>query len=260
MRIKMRIHLLSTTAWLALLLVGIFGFYSANRSEESLEYVGNEILPKLYSVLQVNSQINNVALRFFSASSVSTMPYEAQLRQLNTMLPLLREAVSETDKYFRKYDDMPKAPENQKLWDEVKMIWPGWYQGMGTETVNLLEDALSNPTPEKLHAFSSKLDDVANSRRGAMQEIIRLTDKIAENTGKISDAYIEADRVSSRSRLTAQTAISVLAVIAVIVLGITTLGAIVKPLNLMRDTVRKVEEENDLTLKVEYRAADEVGE
>jgi methyl-accepting chemotaxis protein len=260
MKIKVRIHILSSLAWLALIIVGGLGYYNTSVSTAAVKHLDDDSIPKLEAVLQFQGQVNNMVRRMYEGGSKNTFPYDDQIKELTRILSRMKDADSEARKWYKTYDEFDKFPEVQKVWDEIKPIWPAWSQNLGTDLIRSLEEALTAPTPEKLSVFYARVDQLGLANREATSEMGSKLRELVELNDKTRHATILEFEKDSLRNMWIQIWVTVLSVVGIIFLGITSLKAIVKPVERVRDTVQRVERENDLRLTVDYRSSDEVGE
>ncbi|MDR0736175.1 MAG: methyl-accepting chemotaxis protein [Zoogloeaceae bacterium] len=260
MKIKLRIHILATLSWASLLIVGTLGYYNASTSETAIERLSEDTIPKLEAVLKFRVYVNNIVRRLYEAGSKNNFEYNAQIQELGAVLVSMKEADVEAQKWFKTYDEFNKYPDAQRVWDSVRDVWPSWSATMSSDLIRTLEDVLRSPSPEKLEAFAREIDRLGIENRdktrvmtGNLEELVEVNDRLRKEI--IAEAEDHAKRF-----MAAQAIISLLAIAGVVFFGITTLKAVVKPVEQVRDVVQRVERENDLRLTVDYRSGDEIGE
>ncbi|MDR2165784.1 MAG: MCP four helix bundle domain-containing protein, partial [Zoogloeaceae bacterium] len=260
MKIKTRIHILASLALLALIIVGGLGYYNTATSTDAVKGLDTDTIPKLEAVLQFRVQVNNMVRRMYEAGSKRSFPYDEQIKELTRALSRMKDADSEAQKWYKTYDEYSKYPEVQKIWDGIKPIWPAWSQNLGSGLIRSLEGALSSPTPEKLDAFFRLVDQTGLANRDATSAMGSKLIELVEINDKTRHEIIRTFEEKSRQSMWVQVLITIVAIVGIVFLGVTSLKAIVKPVERVRDTVARVEKENNLQLKVDYQASDEVGE
>jgi methyl-accepting chemotaxis protein len=236
------------------------GYLTADDSNDGLEEVGVTQMHRLTAILNYRVQINNQVRRFYEANSKGSFPYEQQITELQGTLASKQAADKELVRWFNEYDKLTKIPENQKIWEELKSYWQPWHDAIIVGVTRKLEDALQNPTPEKMHAFVADTDETGMRQRGNTREITARLDTLAERTQARVEEAVKETMARGDKFLAAQLTVSAIAIAVLVILGITTLKAVVRPLELIRDTVQNVEKNNDFRLKVDYQSSDEVGE
>ncbi|MDR2111799.1 MAG: methyl-accepting chemotaxis protein, partial [Candidatus Accumulibacter sp.] len=260
MKIKTRIHILAGLAWFSLIVVGALGYHNTSTSIEAIERLDDDTIPKLESVLQFQTQVNNMVRRMYEAGSKNTFAYEDQVKELARSLERMKEADTGAQKWFKIFDGFDKYPEVQKVWDEVKPLWPAWSQHLGVDLIHMLEEALKDPTPEKLNAFYAKVDQTGLTNRDATTTMGGKLAELVEINDKMRHEAIKTFENTSMQSMWFQVGITVATILGIVFLGLASLKAIVKPVEWVRDTVQRVERENDLRLTVNYHASDEIGE
>ncbi|MDR2164866.1 MAG: HAMP domain-containing protein, partial [Zoogloeaceae bacterium] len=260
MKIKTRIYILAISSWVALVLVSLLGWYNATNSNEAFARIDTDIMPKLEAVLSIQVQANNMERRMFETGSKNTFAYGEQIRELKDGLEQKRQADKQAQEWFASYDKVEKHPDIQPTWDQLKALWPAWYEAVGTQVTNSLETAVRNPTPENQDAFYKLVDTTGIAHREASQKITKLLDEVSNETKRIAHDIVKENEAEVHTIQMVQIAVSLLTMVCVVFMGITTLRAVVTPIERVRDTVARVEKENNLQLKVDYQASDEVGE
>jgi methyl-accepting chemotaxis protein len=259
-KIKTRIHILASLAWLSLIIVGVLGYINTSTSTDAVKNLDTDTIPKLEAVLQFRVQVNNMVRRMYEAGSKNSFPYDDQVKELTRSLSRMKDADSEAQKWYKTYDELDKYPEVQKAWDEIKVIWPAWSQHLGADLIRMLEEALNAPTPEKLNAFYARVDQTGLANRDATSAMGSKLAELVDINDKVRHEIIQKFEESSRRSMWFQVGITAASILGIVFLGLTSLRAIVKPVERVRDTVQRVERENDLRLTVDYRSSDEVGE
>jgi methyl-accepting chemotaxis protein len=260
MKIKLRIHILASLAWISLVIVSFLGWYNATISSNGIVLLNTDTVAKMEAVLELENSVNGMVRRFYEAGSKSTFEYNAQVQELSTVLGHIKATEAEAQEWFKKYDGFKKHAEAQKLWDQVRDAWPAWSSALGSELVRTLETTLNNPTPEKLQAFSTQVDRIGLANREGTRKITGALGELVKLNARFRSEIVQNLENTSDRHVTIQLVVSTIAIAIVILLGITTLKAVVKPVERVRDIVQRVERDNDLRLKVDYHSSDEIGE
>ncbi|MDR1647530.1 MAG: MCP four helix bundle domain-containing protein, partial [Zoogloeaceae bacterium] len=251
MKIRTRIHLLSTISWLSLLMVGIISALNIFTAEKSLENIRDDRLPKTVETARLDAAVNNVFMQSYILLARQNLPHERQAEELRRVLTLKKEAEATAQKYFQEFDKMTRTREKPKeLWGKIQKEWPVLSAALGAEIDRITEETLQNPTPEALENLYASITRILAGqvdRRHEVSETLRLlVDDYVEVTGHDVQTLIENQNRS----LTQQSVITFVVVIVAIFLGITTLAATIKPLDRISETVARVERERDLKLRV----------
>jgi methyl-accepting chemotaxis protein len=259
-KIKLRIHILATISWFSLLIVGGLGYYSASSSVDAITRLNEDTIPKLEAVLNFRINVNGIVRRLYEGGSKNDFAYEAQIDELTKVLAGMRETEAEAQKWFRTYDVFAKHPDAQRLWSQIVEVWPTWSAALGSGAISTLERALSNPTAEKLGAFYLEVDRLGMAQRDKTRVMTTALEELVKVNSRLRNEVAHGLEEATRQHMTAQIVVALIAIAGVIFLGITSLKAIVRPVERVRDTVLQVERDNDLRLVVDYHSRDEIGE
>ncbi|MDR0674107.1 MAG: MCP four helix bundle domain-containing protein, partial [Zoogloeaceae bacterium] len=260
MKINTRIHILSTLAWVSLAIVGMLGFYNTSSSVDAFRQLNAETVSKLEAVLEFEISVNNMERRLYEAGSKNTFEYDVQIQELATVLAHMKEGEAEAQKWFKTYEAFKRHPDAQKLWDRVVENWPSWSSALGAGVINTLETALTNPTPGKLAAFYGEVDRLGMANREKTRVITNALSELVIFNERMRSEVAQNFESGANLHLMTQAFITLLAIAGIVFLGVTSLKSIVKPVKTVRDTTVKIAGENDLRIRVDYRANDEVGE
>jgi methyl-accepting chemotaxis protein len=259
-KIKTRIHILGNLAWISLLIISLLGFYIAWHSDEAIVSLSDDSLPKHEAVLKYRTHVNNIVRRMYEAGSKNTFSYEDQLKELERVLPAWREADSEAQTWFKTYDGFVRHAETKAVWDRIAKLWPAWRANQATNMIASLETVLRDPSPEKLNVFYLAVDQAGLVNRDTTIEITKNLNELSDLTDQLSKQITQDFKEASRRSMVILGIVSLIAIAGVFFLGLTTLFAISRPVERVRNTLQQVEKDNDLRLTVDYRSTDEVGE
>ncbi|MDR3351965.1 MAG: methyl-accepting chemotaxis protein [Zoogloeaceae bacterium] len=260
MKISFRISLLTWLSLGALAFVGVLGWYNTRNSTNAVEGLDTDTIPKLEAVLQFRVQVNNMVRRMYEAGSKNSFPYDEQIKELTRSLSRMKDADTEAQKWYKTYDEYKKFPEAQKVWEDIRPIWPAWSRNLGADLIRALEDALNSPTPEKLNAFYARVDQTGLANRDATSTMGAKLIELVEVNDKVRHELIQKFENHAEVSMWIQIGVTVVSVLTIFYLGRASRKAIVVPVEQVRDTVQRVERENDLRLTVDYRSDDEVGQ
>jgi methyl-accepting chemotaxis protein len=260
MKIKARIYLLSTVAWLGLILVAGIGIYTSQEDSRVLKDITDIRMTKAETLLNARIQVNNEIRRTYEAVALQEIPVEERVPSLQQALAKKQESDKHLQEAIDTYDKLPRNAEADVLFAKVKDTYSRWKPAIITEGTQLLERGLNNPTEENLTNMSA---DLLKNARTVRNDTVAMTDlfgEMVDMNNKITAEFVaDNDRISEQT-FYVQVILSSLLILAAIFLSITTLKAVVGPVEKVRDAVKQVERENDLRMRVDYHSGDEVGE
>ena len=260
MKIKMRILILSTIAWLGLIIIAAIGINNSLGDAATIKNIATNSIPKAESLLIARGEVYNLSRRNYESIAMEHLPYAEQVT--NTQRIVTRKKIAETalQQALDTYDKLPRLPEADITWGKFKDVYARWKPAMITETTQYMEQGLAGGTQESLNEATEKILHSSTAARDDTNALNDLLDQLVDTNKKFTDAGItEAEESSSRA-LILQIVISAVLIALAIFLGMTTLKAVVKPIEIMRDAVTLIERESDLVHRVDYAASDEVGE
>ncbi|GHU29335.1 histidine kinase [Betaproteobacteria bacterium] len=260
MKIKLRIHLLSTLAWVGLIIVAAIGINNSLGDGESVKDIVHVRLPKAEALLNARVQVNNELRRNYEAVALNELPLAQRIPRLQQTLEKKRESDKLIQDAFDQYDKFPRTPDAEVLFSKIKDAYSRWKPAIVIGVTQELERALSNPTEENLETMAANIVKHGTAVRNEsaimtdmLGDLVALNDKLTE------EVAVEIER-SSHNALMLQIIISGILIATVIFLGITTLKAVVTPTEKVRDAVKEIERDSNLKLRVDYKSTDEVGE
>ncbi|MDR2636838.1 MAG: methyl-accepting chemotaxis protein, partial [Zoogloeaceae bacterium] len=260
MKIKTRIRILATSSWLALVIVSLLGLYNSSNSADAIRRLNGDTMPKIESALNFRVHVNNLLRYIYEVGSKDALPHEEQVRELKYILEHKKITDEEVLKWFNTYDNFVKHPDVQVLWEKILPIWKSWHQDVSMEATRILEKAINNPTQANLENFHKEISQIGINHRADTLQITSIMGDIVSLNARLSREIASQSESTANKILFIQIAVSILIVIGIIFMGLKTLKAVVHPLEQVRNTVVRVEKENDLCLQVDYRSTDEVGE
>ncbi|GHU03214.1 histidine kinase [Betaproteobacteria bacterium] len=260
MKIKLRIHLLSTLAWVGLIIVAAIGINNSLGDGESVKDIVHVRLPKAEALLNARVQVNNELRRNYEAVALNELPLAQRIPRLQQTLEKKRESDKLIQDALDQYDKLPRTPDAEVLFSKIKDAYSRWKPAIVIGVTQELERALSNPTEENLGTMAANIVKHGTAVRNEsaimtdmLGDLVALNDKLTE------EVAVEIER-SSHNALMLQIIISGILIATVIFLGITTLKAVVTPTEKVRDAVKEIERDSNLKLRVDYKSTDEVGE
>jgi methyl-accepting chemotaxis protein len=260
MKIKLRIHLLATLAWVGLIIVAGIGINNSTNDDDIIRDMTEIKLPKAEALLKARVQVNNEIRRNYEAVAVNELPLEERVPRLQQILAKKQEADQRLQKMFDQYDKWPRKPEAEAIYVKIKDAYSRWKPVIVIGGTQEMERGLRNPTDENLDIMAANILKSASAVRNESNTMTDLLGELVDFNEKITAIAAAEAEHNSHNALVLQSIVSAVLIIAVIVLGITTLKTVVVPTEKVRDAVKQIERDNNLKLRVDYKSTDEVGE
>ncbi|MCL2076755.1 MAG: methyl-accepting chemotaxis protein [Betaproteobacteria bacterium] len=258
MKLKALFHVVSGTACASLFAIALIGFVNMSNAINSMEEVGEDRLPKVLALTDLESSVNYMVLRYYEIMSKELLERDDQIAELRRILPLKRAANQNAEKAFAAYDGMQRNLEVQRIWDETRQHWSTWYPLIASKS-ELLERALANPTPENLAVMYRDMSASIETLRGSTGVVRDNVSKLVEANTSIATSLLSTSITSQNKALTFQTVMSAIAIVLIAVMCWRLLKATFVPLDRILEVMSRVEKDHDLALRVDYKSNDELG-
>ncbi len=259
MKIKTKILLLLTAALIAMLAIGLTGLASINTERDAIREINEQRLPKLERLLRIKDNVTDLSRRTYEVMSKENMDLERQVRELARILKLKQELDKTTQENIQAFAAMPMGEAGKQVWDSFTAVWNEWWRQDQLLTKRL-EQELQNPTLASLHAMHAQYHEQIVARREVTLEVNKHLHELLRLNGEIADQAAASAEAAASSAIVTEAVILTVAVLGLGILGFSVLGAVMKPIEATRATVVRVAAEQNLQLRVDYRAHDEVGE
>ena len=260
MKIKLRIHLLSTLAWLGLLIVAGVGINNSMGDADSIDDITQVRLPKVEALIMARLHVNNELRRYYEAVAIDDLPLAEQMLRLQAILPEKKISDKALQEALDQYDKLPRSPDADALFAKIRDAYGKWKSVIVDAGTREIEHFLENSSGENMGSMSETLMKNAATVRAESRVMTETLGQLNDLNTKITGEIVaEIERTSSNA-FTMQIILSVIFVVAIVILGITTLKAVVAPIEKVRDAVQHIERENNLQLRVDYQSSNEVGE
>jgi methyl-accepting chemotaxis protein len=260
MKIKLRIHLLSTLSWVGLIIIAGIGINNSREDSAVLNDLTDINMVKTEALMTARVQVNNEARRLYETLGLGAVPLADRIGRYQHILERKQEADAELDKALDDYNKLPRTAAADALFTKIKDNYSRWKPVVVTGTTQELMRGLANPTEENFNDMVTKILQSATTVRAETSAMTDLLTELVALNGKTVAEFVAENERSSHSALVQQMVISVVLIVIAIFLGITTLKAVVTPTEKVRDAVKQIEHDNNLKLRVDYKSTDEVGE
>ena len=259
MNIKQKLILLLASAIFALLVVGGVGLKGILTEQEAIEDIGGNRMPSVIALLTIKEAVTNLSRGSYHTLSLNVpMAQERKRAEIETIKQrkaAANQAIIEASKI---YEALPSDANEQALWNETQQHLKKWL-AMESQIVGLEEKSSKATSDEAFNAVAMEVRDVLAQRRGLTKQLTDALQKVIDfNTSEGQKSYKLANEAASSAKQAAIIAF-VIATIAIIGMGISIFGAIMRPISIARDTVIDISNTNDLTKRVAYTGSDEIG-
>jgi len=254
--IKTKLTLLIAIAIAALLGTGLAGWLGIRGTSASIHEIGKVRLPSVEGLLIISE--GQTAVKSASRWALTwENDYKAQANFEN-VLKSIDVARKDIEKGWQLYDPRQQTPEEEVLWKQFVKEWDDWKAVVAKihKTIGDLSRNTSESEQKALFArLLKELDDAAPffvAVEATLSKIVGLNVAIADDA--VNQGYADAGR--AQSLMLGAILVSTLLLVFV---SIAIMRSIVVSLTNLQDTIVRVEQSGDLTLRVGTTAQDEVG-
>jgi methyl-accepting chemotaxis protein len=260
MKVKSRVMTLFILALLGMVVITIVSIKEIRADEVVLQKIDGTHLPKTGYFLRIWGAVYNLTRHGQEVALLERLDFEAQKTSMRVIRGRLEGAINDARGYMREIDALPfYSARGRETWAKVKSVWDAW-ESHDLDYLNAMSAALANPSPEAFSAVYQKIVEGNLARRDQTLQLNGMLDEIIDLQKQLSTADLKEAEDSSARALTV--------VWGIILLGVVVLGGFtwsimhsaIKPLNCARDTVSRVAENLDLTLRLSNDSKDEIGE
>ena len=260
MKIKLRIHLLATLAWLGIVIVAAVGINNSLEDSQVLSDITDSRMLKTRALLTAEGQIYNEIMSINEILHLETLPVAERIPRYQAILSSKQEADKELKQALDTYAKLPRLPEADTLFAEIQNNYTEWAQVIVTNTTRELVQVLANPTDENMHNTFIRIQQSIETVRSKTVAINELLNQLLALDAKTVAAVVADNEHTSQNALIIQIVVSAVLILSAIILGISTLKSVVAPTIKVRDAVQQIARDNNLKLRVDYKSSDEVGE
>ncbi|MCL2076613.1 MAG: methyl-accepting chemotaxis protein [Betaproteobacteria bacterium] len=258
MKLKALFHVVSGTACASLFAISLIGFVNMSNAINSMEEVGENRLPKVLALTDLEINVNYMVLRYYEIMSKEGLERDDQIAELRRILPLKKTANQNAEKAFATYDGMSRDDEAKRIWNETRQNWSTWYPLIASKS-DMVERALANPTPENLAVMYRDMSASIEAERGSTGVIRDNVAKLVEINQNTATSLLSASIMSQNKARAFQTVVSAIVIVLIVVVCWRLLKATFEPLGRIVDVMSSVEKDRDLALRVDYKSNDELG-
>ncbi|MDR1350336.1 MAG: methyl-accepting chemotaxis protein [Zoogloeaceae bacterium] len=259
MKVKHKLLLLVSVALFAMLGIGAIGVFNALRDRKEMEAITESRLPKIEVLLQLHADALNLSCHAHELIAKSYNPAGFNVDELQAILAQKRALDQATQEDVRDYEAIPMTAEGKILWDRFKPLWTLWFADDLFFTQQL-EETLKAPSPEAVLNMAKKIDRRNTLRHQATQQINEQIEAMISRSKKITEGIIQDSHTAMQHVIVVQFVVIILSIGALVALFFSMLRSVIHPLEKTRDLVVQVETEQNLGLRLQHAAHDEVGD
>ncbi|MDR0717903.1 MAG: methyl-accepting chemotaxis protein [Azoarcus sp.] len=259
MKVKHRVFVLFAIGLLGMLIIAGIGAASMWQDEKAFQGISEVRMPNMEQLLRLRGASTDLVRRGYEISSKRGLDRELLEAELRRLQKAEEDAIARAGDAFRKFEELPTPKESLLIWDKFKSLWDGWHK-FDLDILSALNMAIASPTPENIQRLMRIIDDSDMKRRDVTPQLAALLDELTSLESQISNRTIQ-DAVSGSERdftIMCMVAGIGLAVLAGFTWSI--MHSAIKPLEAAKNTVSRVAENLDLTLRLDNKAKDEIGE
>jgi methyl-accepting chemotaxis protein len=257
MSVKAKITTLLTVAILALVLVIGIAFGGLKRSSEGINEIGNNRLPSVQSLQQINEA--QTALRSsVRAVVMSKLHPDTQIAVTEGELKRAEQKMQQIDAAFKIYEPLPQTVEEAVVWKDYLPKWNDW-KGKTQQLIELQRTLVRTDDAARRGEILSDIERRLADNREGFHATEALLDKIIEINIKAGGQAVESAEASASQALTAMYVASGIAFALLVAFGVFILRSTLRQLGgepaYVSEVVRKISA-GDMTVKVETRQDD----
>ncbi|MDR0737143.1 MAG: methyl-accepting chemotaxis protein [Zoogloeaceae bacterium] len=259
MKVKNKLLLLVSVALLAMLSIGAIGVLNTMNDSKGMETIAKSRLPKIVALLQLHVDVLNLSRRAHEIIAKSYDPAGFDVSELQSLLTQKRALDQSAQESFNAYESIPMSAEGQTYWDRFKPLWASWFADDLFFTQRL-EETLKAPTPEAVLNMAKEIDRRNSLRHQVTRQINEQIEAMILRSKGITEEIAQDSREAMQRVIGVQLTVVVFSIGALIFLFFSMLRSVIHPLEKTRDLVVRVETEQNLGLRLQHTARDEVGD
>ncbi|MDZ4185182.1 MAG: methyl-accepting chemotaxis protein [Desulfuromonadales bacterium] len=243
-------------------IVGIVGWYGINDTQESLIDVSETHLMATKGIGLIMEGMNAVK----SAERTMVNPVLSHAERVSEM-GKLKERWADLELGWEIFDKVEKEPEEQRIWDKAKEIFPAWkqaHEAMVSElsqanSSQLMVNAVNDVEKDSLEHLNKASEIAFGASRSSFNDLMEQMDSVFELADKLADERAAGAAVSAR-RLKSFALFAVLiGIIASMAFGFLIARSISVPMN---QGVQLAEEiaRGDFSIRLNSGRKDEIGQ
>lgn len=259
MKVKHRVFVLFAIGLLGMVIIAGIGATSLQQDERAFLGVSEARMPNMEQLLRLQGAIIDLRGRGYEIASKRDLDRERQKAELQRLQRLEEEAIKKAEEASRKFEELPTPKESQLIWNRFKPQWEIWHR-YDFDILSALNAALASPTPENIQAQIQIINDSAMKRRDVTSQLAAFLDELIGLERRTSDMTIQDALSWSRRDLIIMSAVAAIGLAILIGFTLSIMHSAIRPLDAAKNTVSRIAENLDLTLRLDNEAKDEIGE
>lgn len=256
MRIKTRVSLGFSAVALIALLLGLLGYLGATRSQSAVQALGEERLPGVQSVLEMQIALSQVV------TGVRTLlDQHADLDARQREYGQITQARQKYRAAMEVYESLPRSDAEEALWQSFLATLPAWVEA-NNEILALhrqLDEARQRG--QDMTPLQERLSEMTMGQTLVYQiEAFSFLDQVVYLNMAAASSDVDASLKQAADLKSISLLAMILGVLLAGFLGFSITRAITRPLRQMVLAVETVSENGDFGQRVEYQGEDEIGQ
>ncbi|MDR2259626.1 MAG: methyl-accepting chemotaxis protein [Azoarcus sp.] len=259
MKIKHRIIMLVIVALMGMVSIAAVGITSLYDDSDVFQHFSEVQMPKSEYFLRIRGEIYNLTYRSSMIVMSGNLDQAVLKTQLSGFKNDMEKTIEKVKSYMQKIESLPLSKQGDAMWNKFKPQWEQWFK-YDQDFLAALNVVAAMPTETAFRELQYRIGK-GNEERGEQTEKLQATlDDILD----LQTILSKDGMMNARNR----TSHNFVVIISIIALGLIVLGgvtfsimrSVIAPLEKTRGMVSRVAEDLDLTLRLENKSRDEVGE
>lgn len=259
MKVKHRVFVLFGIGLLGMITIAAISAASLRDDERVFKEVSEVRMPNMEQLLRLESAAINLVRRGYEISSKNELDYRSMKAELQRLQKIEEEAIARANTALKKFEALPIPKESVPLWDKFKSHWVGWHK-YDLDTFSLLGTALAAPTLEDIQKLMHVIEENNIKRRDITPQLAAILEELIELEKQINDKTIQEAVTGNGRDFTSMFTVAGIGLIVLAAFTWSIMYASIRPLEEAKDTISRVAEGLDLTLRLDSKANDEIGE
>jgi methyl-accepting chemotaxis protein len=241
-------------------LTAAIGYINAVRDEAAMDDMYHDRLMSVMQILQFKYAITEVNKRSYQLAAFShLLPPDRYTTEARRMLELhetaLKLAQDNVDAFGRSAID----GESRKMWDSFETQWRRWKE-TESEAKRFVEERITAPSAASMSEISRYLTEENFKKRALTQELTAMVDKFGDLKRDGARRSFDEAIGATRNMIKVNIGAFVLAITLIGLIAWSIFRSVIKPIRYTRNLVVRIANEQNLTLRVDHSAGDEIGE
>ncbi|MBT0962956.1 methyl-accepting chemotaxis protein [Denitromonas iodatirespirans] len=267
--VRLKLHLLITTAIAALALVGLGGWLSIERLGSALQEISERSLPAVSALGALRSARLQAAKAMQDGVAWRPQQYEEQ-DDMSDMLEegkyIFTDLIAQTntanataDKAFATYDALPKPAEEAEKWSQFKAVWED-FKLTDQRQMEVAQAVADADSWSRISTHYAVFASQTAQWTGTLSRLLPILKELIDFQVSAADAQRAEDEAAIQSTHQLMLAVIALATLLLIGLGLTVARSVISALHAIRSTISEIAHSNDFTRRAKVDGHDEAAQ